>query len=840
MDIGATQPVNRPVALVALLLSAAAAPVLAAEPVSLDLPAGRLSDAVAALAAQTGTSVSVADGSIWSMRVAALRGRMDAGEALRRLLRGSRARLEPLGGNAFRIVSTRREIRRPPAATTTLPPATNEDSPIIVTASKRDTRLRDFPGSVAILDGADLGFGGEQGMESILARVASLSSTHLGAGRNKLFIRGIADSSFTGPTQATVGQYWGDMRLTYNAPDPDLRLYDIRSVEILEGPQGTLYGAGSLGGIIRVIRNPAKLGEWRGALSSGLSATQHGDPSGDLGGMLNLPVLGDSIAIRAVGYGIREGGYIDDVGRGRKDINRTGIAGGRATMRIDPGDGWTIDLGGIYQDNHGRDGQYADSDLGGLRRDSQTPGGFDADYAMGELVVSKRWETIHFLSSTGLVRQHLDERYDASIPGSVRQFRQRNETRMFVTENRLWRPSRDGLGWVIGASYTHNRTDLERRLGPAGGLFRTRNISPGGALLPSEPLVGTLIGDVVGTPVQTLALTGVANRIRETTVYGEASVEPLRGLTITGGVRYTWSKLSGSAEAPLPAFSPALDAARAAIVASRTEKRLLPSASVSAGLIPRLIAYARYQQGFRPGGLAVESGFVRRFRNDRVSTMETGLRYGVRGADPFDLAVSLSYTDWRDIQADFIDSSGLPSTDNIGDGRIWSLSAALGWRPLPGLTIDAAATYNNSRVTDPSTSLLIALAAAPFNAASGARTGGQSRIPNVARFTTRIGADYRVALSDVLDLRIGGWARYIGKSRLGIGPILGDLQGDYLDTALTARIGRPDLGVTIGLTNLTDSIGNRFALGTPFAAMSGRQITPLRPRTIRIGLDTSF
>jgi outer membrane receptor protein involved in Fe transport len=72
-----------------------------------------------------------------------------------------------------------------------------------------------------------------------------LFSTQLGPGRNKLFIRGVADSSFTGPTQATVGQYLGDVRLNYNAPDPDLNLYDIARVEVVEGPQGTLYGAGS-------------------------------------------------------------------------------------------------------------------------------------------------------------------------------------------------------------------------------------------------------------------------------------------------------------------------------------------------------------------------------------------------------------------------------------------------------------------------------------------------------------------------------------------------------------------------------------------------------------------
>ncbi|MES2495923.1 MAG: TonB-dependent receptor [Pseudomonadota bacterium] len=797
---------NRSSALASLVLLVAAAPIGAAQVKPLDLPAGRLSDAVAALAAQTGVSVSVAEGSIWTMRVAPLRGRMSAEDALRRILRGSRARLVVLDGKSFRIVAVAQAPARR-VAPIPQPAVEGEEAPIIVTASKRDTRLRDFAGSVSILNGADLTFGGEQGMESILARVASLSSTHLGAGRNKLFIRGIADSSFTGPTQATVGQYLGDMRLTYNAPDPDLRLYDIQSVEILEGPQGTLYGAGSLGGIIRIVRNPPKLGQYGGALSAGVSTTAHGDPSGDLGGMLNLPVIGDRVALRAVAYATREGGYIDDIGRGKKDINRTRIAGGRATLRVDAGDGWTVDLGGVYQDNQGRDSQYADRSLGGLKRSSRSPGGFGADYALGELIVAKSWDDISFLSSTGLVRQHLDERYDASMNGTDRRFVQSNRTEMFATENRLWRPNRDGFGWVIGASYTRNRTDLDRSLGP------------------------------VDVPI---TVTGVSNRIRETTIYGEASVEPLRGLTLTGGARYTWSKLGGGADDPLPAFSPAVEAARAAIIANRTEKRLLPSASVSAALLPQLVVYARYQQGFRPGGLAIEGGFVRRFRNDHVATMETGLRYGVRGDDPFDLSLSLSYTDWQDIQADFIDSGGLPTTDNIGDGRIYSLSAAMGWSPLAGLTFDAAATYNNSRVTDPSPSLLIALASAPLSDKTGALTGGQSRIPNVARFTTRVGFDYRRPLSDRLDLRINGWARYIGKSRLGIGPILGDLQGDYLDTALTARIGRPDFGVSLGVTNLTDAIGNRFALGTPFQAAGGQQITPLRPRTIRIGLDKSF
>ncbi|HSG55709.1 MAG TPA: hypothetical protein VLA45_09645, partial [Paracoccaceae bacterium] len=114
-----------------------------------------------------------------------------------------------------------------------------------------------------------------------------------------------------------------------------------------------------------------------------------------------------------------------------------------------------------------------------------------------------------------------------------------------------------------------------------------------------------------------------------------------------------------------------------------------------------------------------------------------------------------------------------------------------------------------------------------------------SQVPNIARVAGRAGFDYRTALNDRFDLEAQGWLGYVGKSRLGIGPELGELQGDYVDSGITLRVGTPDMGLSLGITNLTDEVGNRFALGTPFA--TGRdQVTPLRPRTVRLGLDAAF
>ncbi|MBC3940842.1 TonB-dependent receptor [Sphingomonas albertensis] len=763
---------------------------------AVDLPAGRLGDAVLALGRQSGTSIVVGDPRLWARRVPAVRGRMSAREALDRLAVAANADVAAAGPLGWRLVARAPHVaivrvKRPKIVPVPAPAVKSAD--IVVTGSKRDVRLRDFAGQVALLDGADLALGGAGGTEAILARLASVSSTHLGAGRNKLFIRGIADSSFTGPTQTTVGQYFGDLRLSYNAPDPDLRLYDIASVEVLEGPQGTLYGAGSLGGIIRTVPNAPELGAVSATIAGGLSATWQGDPGADLGATLNVP-LGERVALRVVGYGVSEGGYIDNPVLDRRDVNRTRIGGGRAMLRLDAGHGWTVDLGGIGQWTKGDDSQYADRDAPALTRSSAIVQGFSADYTMGQVVVSGEIGGLKVKSSTGIVGQTLTERYDATLPeGEARVFAQRNATSMIANETRVWRPMRNGFGWVVGGSFTHNRTRLSRSLGP------------------------------VDAPAP---VTGVTNSIDEATLYGEGSVQLVRGLTAIAGARVTRASLAGTGEDVAPARLETVALARARVTADRIETSVLPSASLIAAVLPKVSLYGRYQQGFRPGGLAIESDFVRRFENDRVRTLESGVRYGLAGIDSAYLSASVSHTIWQDIQADFIDATGLPSTANIGDGRIWTFSAAGGWKPVAGLTFDAGFTYNDSRVTEPSPALFVALAR-------------MSQVPNIARYAGRLGADYRRDVGRDLELRVYGWARYVGRSRLGVGPVLGEEQGDYLDTALTARVGRQSLGVTFGVTNLTDSVGNRFALGTPFQVGSG-QITPQRPRTVRIGLDAAF
>jgi len=805
-----------PAALVGLCLIAAPAE---AKDQAIDIPAGTLGQAIAALGAQARVSIVVAvnDPGLLRRAVPAVRGRMGAGRALSLLLRGSSARAVSPAPGVWRIVPAAPRARPMPRAVMARkaadpPPAAPEPAEdIIVTASKRDTRLQNFPGAVTVIGGADLTRDGDTGTDAIVSRVATVSSTYLGAGRNKLFIRGIADSSFTGPTQATVGQYFGDVRLTYNAPDPDLRLYDVGSIEVLEGPQGTLYGAGSLGGIIRVVRNTPDLDAVGGSLTGGVSATWHGAPGADLAGVLNLPIAENALGLRVVGYGITEGGYIDNPLLGKNNINRSNIYGGRATLRGEVG-GWTIDLGGTFQKTHNLDSQYADRDAPPLTRDSKLPQGSDATYALGEVVATRHFRDLTFVSSLGAARQRLSERYDATEPnGPERLFKQRNRTNLFSFENRLSRSMQDGVGWVVGVSLVRNSTKLDRAL---------------------------------GDPDMPLPATGVTNRITEATGYGEFSVEPLPKLILTAGGRYSHVWLTGEGADVLPMIA----RLNASVTAAREESAFLPSFALSTTPIDRVTLYARYQESFRPGGLAIEGDFVRRFRNDRARTFELGLRRGEPGADPLSFSLSVSRTLWRNIQADFIDGRGLPSTANIGDGRIWTVSASASWRLAKGLSLEGGVAINDSKVVNPSPYFLSFVVPGPTPKADEAHivnavavdAVAYGRVPNIANIVARGAIKYDFALSDGAQLLLAASARYTGRSRLGVGPILGAPQGDYLDTRLSARLSFERFALTASVTNLTDEVGNRFALGTPFAVLSEQQITPLRPRTIRIGFETGF
>lgn len=786
-----------PILLAALLIPVATAS--AAERRALAIPAGPLGRAVVMLGRQANVSIGLTDPALARREVAALSGRMAVDTALARLLAGTGARHMAVDARTFRIFIDPRAaaIARPGRPR---PPAVMPDDPgdvpdIVVTALKRPFPLAAFPGSASVITGDDPAFAtGPRGSEVLLGRLHTLTSTHFGPGRNKLFVRGIADSSFNGPTQATVGQYLGETRLNYNAPDPDLRLYDIDRIEVLPGPQGTLYGAGALGGIVRMVPNRPDTGTAEGTAMIGASTTRHGDPGMDMAAMLNLPVARDRLGLRLVGYGLVQGGYIDNPLTGARNVNTARVQGGRAALAWAVDDQWRVTLAATGQLIRGDDAQSADRNGPPLSRAGAIDQPFANDYLLVDGVVTRDWDEYRLVATTGLVRQRLVEVYDSTSPGGPPlRFSQRTRINLLTSEVRLSRQTADGgPGWLIGASLVDNRSRQNRQLGP-----------------PGEPA----------------ALPGVGNDVFEATLFGEATVRPLDWLTVTAGGRAVTAQLGGRALDPVLFPGMGLPGIGLRADARRGLAAVLPSGAIAARIGPNALGFVRYQEGFRPGGLVANSAFVARFSSDRVRTVEAGLRYGRPDLGALDIQASAAFTRWTDIQADTIDLSGFPITANIGDGRIWTADLRIGWRPLPGLALEAAGLFNDSLVSDPLPSII----ATP-----------RARLPNVARWNGRASAEYRHDLGAGRTLRLNAALRHVGRSQLGIGPILGEAQGGWTDVSATARIGFGAHAVTLSVANLLDAAGNRFALGSPFTIVTNPQVTPLVPRTVRLGWDLRF
>jgi len=661
-----------------------------------------------------------------------------------------------------------------------------DETEIFITASKQDVRATQFGGTVHLieLNRSDHSRMGAQGSDAILAQLPVLASTHLGPGRDKLYVRGVADSSFNGPSQSIVGLYLGDTRLTYNAPDPDLALYDMNRVELLEGPQGTLYGTGSLGGVLKFVPNRPEFDVATGFVTAGGAGTSHGG-GGDASATLNLP-LGGKAALRVVGYATSQPGYIDDLQLNRRDINRTKVRGGRGALRIDAGNGWDVEIGGVTQNTNGRDGQYALSTLPPLTRESNFAQPYDNDYRLATITVRRKLPETEFVSATGWVRHDLETQFDATgfpATSGPQLFVEDIRITMISNETRLSRLSSAGEGWLAGLGVIHDVDEVSRMLGPANALA---------------------------------PLSRLRNELTEVALFGQYSQALTQRLLLTVGGRATYNQEEGGL----------LDENTGAAEPKRKDVRFSPSAALTYRLGPESVAYLRFAQAHRAGGLAVSDGVaaesVRRFETDSLSSIEAGIRLGQVSRDRIALTMSVSHARWKDVQADLIDSTGLPFTTNLGDGWIDGLEVEAAWQPVEGLTLDVSAFVNESKIHR-------------FDGVPGS-----GDLPNIADAGTRGAVQFKRQLSPGVSLEGNASLRYVGKSRLGISPPLALKQGGYAEGDVGARLEFSRFGVSLDVSNIANVRGNRFSLGNPFSVTEGNQVTPLRPRTLRLGIDAAF
>ena len=375
---------------------------------------------------------------------------------------------------------------------------------IIVTAQKRASALQDVPFSVGAATEQQIRDSGSTNIVDLARNFAGLTITDLGPGQSQVAIRGISAGQvvrdLVGGVKESVGVYLDESAISQALFTPDLDLFDLERFEVLRGPQGTLFGAGSTAGTVRYITRQPQLGQFEGAAEAGAYTGTDTDFGYNLRGVVNLP-LADTAALRMVGYYNELAGFIDSVYPGRavsEDVNSGEKIGARVALLIQPNENLSITPRIVYQkletDGYPRIDHYnilgnpftttePAVDPGKRGQVTQIPEGIEDEMTMADLVVNLGLGGVTLTSVTSYTDRDVVVVRDASqLTGSVSisfsgAFRGRPATsaevrfnsplidttqlKTFSQEVRLASDGGDAFEWLVGAFYQ----DIDREYG---------------------------------------------------------------------------------------------------------------------------------------------------------------------------------------------------------------------------------------------------------------------------------------------------------------------------------------------------------------------------------------
>jgi iron complex outermembrane recepter protein len=283
----------------------------APEPLTVDIPAQPLEKALEAFSSQTGIQLVYLSGVVAEQRCQVAKAGLSANQALKRLLQGTGLHFKYLTPNSVRLL----------AATPTPKPAAGPIQPneIIVTASRRKQALQDVPITIQVLTSEMLAKREVSTFEDLVSYLPGVVAHGLGPGQNNIYVRGLGTGEFGNQAAGSAGTfpnvaiYLDEQSAQLPGRNLDIYAADLDRIEVLEGPQGTLFGAGAQAGVLRYITNKPKINLTEAAVNAGFATTAHGAQSYAIDAFINIPLMTDRLAVRAVIYNERRGGYIDNI-----------------------------------------------------------------------------------------------------------------------------------------------------------------------------------------------------------------------------------------------------------------------------------------------------------------------------------------------------------------------------------------------------------------------------------------------------------------------------------------------------------------------------------------------
>jgi len=766
---------------------------------SIDIPAGPLPGALLTLATQTGLSIGGVDPARCQARPAAVKGRMKGEAALRLLLKGSRCDVRRFNARTFRL-----DLRPEPKVVTpvALPVAQSPLVPVDeVVISRRPTLLTRLPRSVSVVSGRVMD-GNDLDLPQLASRVAGMAVTNLGPGRDKILLRGVSDSVLTGRTQSTVGLYLDDSALTYNAPDPDLLLVDMARVEVLKGPQGALYGQGSMAGVVRLVVNKPLTDRFEAELGAGAGATDGGNMSWRATAMINLPLFQQRAGLRTVFYQDQSGGFIRDEIAGHHATNTTNRSGGRVSLAWPVTPDITLTATAVAQRLNSENSQYVFSKRPPYHRETALAEPHDnafegmllgAQANLGRDTYKLSLSHLHHRISTGYDAQPV-QRF-VSIPNSGVLFYDETQSISLTTlDFSVLSPRDDRFRWLAG-------------------VFLARS---------SEKFTPNL-SDVFDH--NTLYHEMRRDDVNDAAVFGGVSYDLTSKWTLAASLRATatrhWTD-SHIRKVHLIGYAPSGD-----IAGDIHGHHLAHSVSISYRPRQGVLVFFQAADGFRTGGFNTTTQAVTAipqvYRGDALDSYELGLKYNTPN-NRWRLNVTAFQVQWQGIQSDQLRQTGLPIVVNIGDGANTGVEAELDWLVNDDFAVHLAGQINDPRLENPN----------PLFSKDEGRG-----MPFIARRSASISTDW---FQTLFGYRLENTATlaYRGPSPLNYGALRDIRMDGYTNLDLSSSVQLADTRLALRVTNATGVRSNSFAYGNPFSVDGSRQITPLRPRTIWLSVSQHF
>lgn len=698
------------------------------------------------------------------------------------------------------VAATAIGLAYPVQAQTSAPVSSDEGEQIgdiVVTATKRPERVRDIPASINALNERELETLGAQSYADYLTRVPGVVFNQTVPGNSAVILRGVATTTGISQAQGTTGYFINEAPLTdpfYSGGIPDIDTFDVDNITILRGPQGTLFGSSSLGGAINYQASRPDLNEVLAHVRGTFVGTRRGESGFNAGLMLNVPIVSDVLAARGVYTRRRIGGFVDNLGTGETNSNRTDIEGGRALLTFQPAAGTSLNYLFLTQTSNTQDAGSTEPAVGPFAKRTVTPEtfGYRTTLHNGRLDQDVGAGTITATVSVTRKRLSGDQDYSTFVPA-------------FLRPARFLEPGR-----IDGESYeARYASPVGRPIELLVGVFHNTT---------REQIRNTLVAPnaaaALGTTTALDALVEI--RARESAIFGEASLRFASDFKLTLGGRGFRTRLDSTTTSS----GPLVGATTVQLGRSR-ESGFNPKASLAWQPNDDVLVYALVSRGFRFGGpnlsSAADPTVPAQFGSDSLTNYELGTRLAF-AERRLTVDGTLYWVDWNDIQFSQRSGSGLVFTGNAGRARNRGFEIAATAAAAPGLSLRGAATYLDGRLRTP-------FGSGPTLVPAGSRLPGASQwqisesvtyAPANMRFSPTIAFSHRYLSSAPGELRPNP-----------------RMQGDYhlFDLRVGASLG--NLGATVFVENIGDARGVSQAV----TGLRGPVEFLVRPRTIGLTLD---